>query len=75
MKEEEKVFKKIIKSVDIEINPPEEVKKKIFYELQCELNTRESSYSIYENYLIQRILKFSIPITILITICTRINAV
>lgn len=72
---EEKIFKKIIKSVDIEISPPEEIKRKVFYEIQYELNKAGSSYSIYENWLLERILKISIPITILITVCSGINAV
>lgn len=71
---EEKFFKSIIKSADVEMNPAEEVKNRIFRELQYELNIGNSRYSFYENYLLERILKLSVPITILITVCTGISA-
>lgn len=71
---EEKFFKKMIKSADMQINPPEQTKTRIFHELQYELNKEDLSCSFYGYHLLERILKLSVPITILITVCTRISA-
>ena len=74
MKEEEKFFKAMLKSVDVKINPPKQAKARIFCELQCELNKGNLNCSFYGNYLLVRVLKLSVPITILITVCTGISA-
>ena len=72
---EEEFLKSMIKSVDMKIKPSNEIKKKIFDNLEYELSKSHVSYSIYTDYLIERILKLFIPITILVTVCTRISVV
>lgn len=79
MKKEDEYFSKILKSIDLNIEPPKDLKQKIYLSLPINSTDKNINNSFLMSLLLEKSLKFIIPLSILISIilniCTPIAAV
>lgn len=72
MKKEDECFNKMLKSIDLVIEAPEDLKQKVYNELFFDTNTLEVKGFNFTLFLIERLLKLGIPISILVNILLNI---
>lgn len=74
MKSEDEIFKKIFKSMDVEIIPPKESMGKIFEALNYKPNQANYRTSLCYTCFFERLVKLSIPLSILLTVFMQVEA-
>lgn len=74
MKREDEFLKEAIKTLDIEVESPQGSKERIFQKLLYEADQGKFYYSFYPQWVLEKFLKLTVPISILVTILMRIEA-
>lgn len=73
MKKDDKVFEEIFKSIDLDLHPPIEIKQKIYAEIFSNGTNEYLPISILYSQFLEKTLKFSIPLSVLMSLFLRIQ--